>query len=310
MQPLLLVLDGLDECQSGIGVQQEFVELVAEFALAAKASKLPVVWMVTSRTEWAILSAFSKHQCWKEQLHTNTPEDRQDVSTFLRSGFAKIRDKNRNLFSEGREWPQEEQLSQMTTWTSGLFAIASAFLQFVDKGSLDNPVTRLETGLDRTRDGPRLMFEDTWRVLRSNYWDITEKIPRDIWPVTARILAFLVLVIENDVPAQLLANILFLDQTTFYASLHGLYSVLDIPEPSQASQSSVQFQHESCREHAYQVLSDSPDSNTDMSGLGFRTDLQSFFVRWCDLWGMKCTRKLSTKAFQCQLFVLSVLSRD
>ncbi|KAF9441107.1 hypothetical protein P691DRAFT_814806 [Macrolepiota fuliginosa MF-IS2] len=275
-EPLLLLLDGLDECQ-GDAYQQEFIRLISKFSALPNVSTFPFIWIVTSRSEWHICTEFSKFQCWGEELVIDTPEAREDVSILLRDGFTKIRNKYWNAFSEKMSWPAEEQLLVAHSNASGFIPIASAILQFIDTDEIPNPLARLTTSLSFLENPSLSTTSKPLDSLFVLYRKILQSIHPDILSITKKILFFLVLVDPN-IPAQILANILLIDQATFYASLHRLHSVLIIPLPEHADKFPIRFYHSSFSIFLRYFYMDKTKTLVYPSP-------ELCYVWWCDIWG-------------------------
>ncbi|KAF9441137.1 hypothetical protein P691DRAFT_715323, partial [Macrolepiota fuliginosa MF-IS2] len=149
--PILIVLDGLDECHSDDS-QKAFIELVTKFASGCRKDGLPYVWIITSRPEWQIVSTFDElqgpGQYHEERLHVHDPESQRDVERVLRYGFSKIRQKYRDSFTEGEPWPGEAQIRVVSEMASGHFAFADTLIKFVGNAVVEDPVDQLEICLD------------------------------------------------------------------------------------------------------------------------------------------------------------------
>jgi hypothetical protein len=93
--PILILLDGLDECDTDVA-QQEFIELIGTLSFTCQQKNLRLVWIITSRPKWQITSRFEDLiatrviRCSRMELSINTPEALTDVSRFLHDGFSHI----------------------------------------------------------------------------------------------------------------------------------------------------------------------------------------------------------------------------
>ncbi|KAF9442089.1 hypothetical protein P691DRAFT_509309, partial [Macrolepiota fuliginosa MF-IS2] len=291
-EPLLFLLDGLDECR-GDTYQQQLIRLIAKFAALLNISDFPFVWIVTSRSEWHIRAEFYKFQCLREELVIDTPEAREDASILLRDGFAAIRNKYSNMFSKQASWPAEKQLSVIHSSVSGFIAIASSILQFIDTHEIPNPLVHLETSLSYLETPSLSMSSNPLDSVFMLYREILDSIPSKVLPITKKILFFLVLHGRN-LPTQILANVLFIDQATFYASLYRLHSVLIIPSPEIAGELPMTFYHSS-------FLIFLENFYMNQGGTVIDPYPETYYVQWCKLWGWMGSN-FSRESLLCMLF--------
>ncbi|KAF5344160.1 hypothetical protein D9756_011413 [Leucocoprinus leucothites] len=245
--PIIMLLDGLDECR-GDQAQQTLVELIGSFSAIGHALHLPFVWIITSRPEWQIVSAFSKVErlgyLWKEELPIDTFEARGDVANFLRDGFERIRTHYADAFSPKTVWPTKEQFTVIRFYASGLFVFASTVLDFVGDGEVGDPVLQLDLCLEFFKGTHLSPAGNPLDPLESLYSGILGSIHHKALPTTLQILSVLRFS-KAAFSAQTIANFLGLNQATFYGSLRRLYSVLVIPQPQDAGRTSLQIRHAS-----------------------------------------------------------------
>lgn len=83
-QPLLIIVDGLDECKSKVA-QCKFIELISDHVWTVK--KFPITWMICSRPEWHLKYLLSQPDfqvtCKCEEISVDDDEAQQDVEHFL-----------------------------------------------------------------------------------------------------------------------------------------------------------------------------------------------------------------------------------
>jgi hypothetical protein len=252
--PIVMILDGLDECNDDNGAQPEFVELVTQFTSTCKANCLPFVWIVTSRPEPQIVNKFnlmnSTLPCHKETLSSGTPKDRKDAAKILDDGFLRARTDFPTSFTPGTQWPTEHQLSKIKDTTDGHMLFASVVVKFVNNKKIGRPRAQLTACLDFLEKGIQTLKKGSpFDPLDALYRGILDHIEPSNRRVALHILGIHLLVLSDsewqDNPAQGIAALLSLDQETFYASLQNLHAVLVIPEPDEAHANSLQFYHAS-----------------------------------------------------------------
>lgn len=247
-QPLLIMLDGLDECEDE-DAQCEFIKLIGDYVRLMK--KSPLLWIVCSRPEWHLKRTFSRADysvgCRREELTVDAAMDREDVYRILRDGFPEIHKQHFwdiHVVEAARPWPTEAQLRQLALRSDGLPILALTILRFVADPDAGDPKGRLKLCLSFLGNPRTPNIINPLRGLDLLYRQIMSGVPPDILPVTKLILGFC-LFTPGIVDAQTLANILELNQTTFYRALRKLHSVLKIPSSELASKSRLEFIHTS-----------------------------------------------------------------
>lgn len=246
--PLLIVLDGLDECD-GEDVQCEFVSLISEYVRLTKPS--PLLWIVCSRPEWHLKRVFSRPDffvgCKREELTVDAALDRKDVYCILKDGFPEIRKKYLwDIHGTGADkpWPTEAQLQQLADKSGGLPILASTLLKFIGDPEIGDPEGRLKLCLSFLGNCHTPNAVNPLHGLDLLYRQIMSGIPSDTLPVTKRILTFCLLS-PAYLAALTLANLLELDESTFYRALRKLHSVLEVPPSELAHKKPLKFIHAS-----------------------------------------------------------------
>ncbi|KAF5359767.1 hypothetical protein D9756_003581 [Leucocoprinus leucothites] len=242
-EPLLVILDGLDECNSE-EAQCEFIELITEHVRSTH--EFPLLWMICSRPEWHFKYLLSSPDfpttCRREHMTIDNPEARQDVALVLRNEFANIH----RRFSEylPRIWPSERALQVIIVRASGFFALATTITRFVGDMSVHDPQSQLQICLDCLNG----LSEHVGPFERLDYLyrEICSTIPLKDLPIVKRILGVRVLYSESiSLSAQQLATFLGLKQSEFDFSLRKLHSVIKVPIGVEAQEYGIQFYHAS-----------------------------------------------------------------
>ncbi len=286
-EPLLILLDGLDECQ-GIPAQCELVEMIGELVHLKK--RFPLLWLVCSRPEphlkYIFLRSDFSIDCDKEELLIDA-ETRGDVDRYLHDGFADLRSKFWDV--TGTFWPSDEQFDEVSGTASGLFVLASAILNYLGDPMYENPATRLVTLLGFMKNASRVGAKNPLEALDLFYSTIFNEILDEVLPITRRILGHHVFLEENDfaTPAQVLCNFLNIDQGTFYGALRKLHSVIRVPSPEDAFHTTLQFYHTSFHDYLYDPVRSGKFAiaNRDVSTevvqsciFWYKVDMASFFA--------------------------------
>ena len=166
-EPLVIVVDGLDEC----GTADERSSVVA--VLAEASAKLPssVRIVVTSRPEADIALAFkSQSHIITRELDITTTDNTDDIRLYFRHRMAAIRTRSMHLRFEA-DWPGESVIDQLVKKASGLFlwaSLASAFVSGYD------PSKRIATVLNsHTYSGVESGLDGLYRTAleSSGHWD-------------------------------------------------------------------------------------------------------------------------------------------
>jgi len=143
ISPLVIIIDGLDECQGG-DVQSGIVKsLVAAF----RHSSLRIRILITSRPEVHLQSAFNPTSM---QPHLSrlalsdefSPEE--DIYRFLEDSFDKIRREHPLASYIPSTWPPTNVLRELTRKSSGQFIFASTTVKYIGGDPRQLPHRRLD----------------------------------------------------------------------------------------------------------------------------------------------------------------------
>ncbi|KAF7768323.1 hypothetical protein Agabi119p4_7566 [Agaricus bisporus var. burnettii] len=248
-KPLLIVIDGLDECQD-IDAQREIVEMIGE--IVRLKPDLPLLWLIASRPEPHLRPIFSRADfsidCSKEELEIDE-ETKEDIGRYLRDSFDDILIKS--PYVTAPVWPSEKQIEETISVASGLFVLASTIIRYVRDSQAPgvdgtNPMIRLNKTLEFMQDTNRDDSRSPVTILDMLYSQIFADIPEDVLPKTMRILAHVTYADRfpfSDFSGriQLLCNFLRMEQHEFYIAIHHLHSVMKIPLPEEASSNHFQM---------------------------------------------------------------------
>ncbi|KAJ3563703.1 hypothetical protein NP233_g8772 [Leucocoprinus birnbaumii] len=242
-EPLLIIIDGLDECQ-GENAQIELIELISHYVETVQG---PLLWMICSRPEWhfkrELLSRVDFHvACLREELNVDDPESQKDVFSFLRASFDRIRERYRDRL--GPHWPSERDFQRIVMASSGHFAFSSTLTRFIGDKNQGDPERQLNICLDFL-NGSTSGRSNPFHALDMLYTQILSNIPIDNLPTTMRILGFCIFYPHYYLSAQSQANFLCLDRIAFRRALEHLHSVIDVPTASESLHKSIHFYHAS-----------------------------------------------------------------
>jgi hypothetical protein len=139
-------MDGLDECANH-DHQQKILQL---FIQAFQAGQLPLRLLVASRPEPHIRDLLEGEGMPSLCRHVLLSADKSaydDIRTFLRAEFSRIRDKfvKKGVGLE-KTWPSEETLEHLVKKSSGIFVYAKTVICFIDDEYV-HPADRLASVL-------------------------------------------------------------------------------------------------------------------------------------------------------------------
>ncbi|KAF9444120.1 hypothetical protein P691DRAFT_362075 [Macrolepiota fuliginosa MF-IS2] len=245
-KPLLVLIDGLDECVDK-EKQCELISLISYFSVAYP--DVPLVWVISCRPEPHITTTFSRPSIapsfTKQEIIVDSDQARVDVERYLRDELGKIRAKYSAL-SFGIRWPMEHDFLKLSAASDGLFVFASIATRFIDDPNHGNPAVRLKQLLDLIDDiptlPPRQSHTQPMAKLDVLYARILSQVPEDLLPETRKLLLLLLMLMTRRQFDYLglpwVCNWLGVTPDVVYGALHHLHSVLDIPSPEVACDSS------------------------------------------------------------------------
>lgn len=294
-QPWFVFLDGLDECR-GEKEQCKIVNLIRDSVLHY-ATVTPFIWIIASRPEAHLKPSFSKVNThigtfWELEVSIDSVESSRDVRRYLRAQFLDIRENYGHALPH--PWPSERDFSTIARASSGLFVFASTLIGYLLGG---DPASRLEHILHVIMKLSSQTFDirrHPFLMLDLLYLQIMEDIPKEILPITKRLLGFylveaLLTVDRKPLPLLVAGNTLELDQHKTYAALRKLHSVLACPPPDETEHQPLRFYHASFLD----FLSDASRSQGYHIDVSQEiTHLWRCHARILQQYGIKCCKSL------------------
>ncbi|KAF5360602.1 hypothetical protein D9756_005155 [Leucocoprinus leucothites] len=151
---------------------------------------LPLLWVVVGRPEPHLMHMFSRVDfpviCEKHQLLIDS-DTREDVRLYLRDGFDEIGAKF--LGVQGGLWPSAEDFEKVLKIADGLFALASAMMNYVGDVTYANPAKRLRDLMAFMEPADHLAIDNPLATLDLLYSRILAGIPPTLVPI-AKLLLF------------------------------------------------------------------------------------------------------------------------
>lgn len=243
-EPLVIVLDGLDECL-GIDAQCEIVEMIGE--VVRLKLDFPLLWLILSRPEPHLEYIFSRSDfpinSHREKLLVDA-ETRDDVGRYLHDSFGDIRARFSDITTAS--WPSDLELRWVLDIAGGLFVLASTIIRYVGDPMHESPMGRLTHLLNFIGSKGKIGATSPLETLDLLYSQILNDVPQEILPTTRRLLLPSVhqTVFTGTLSSvQVLCNFLRVDQTEFNRALRKLHAMLDIPSPEASAENPVRVYH-------------------------------------------------------------------
>ncbi|KAF5364088.1 hypothetical protein D9756_001024 [Leucocoprinus leucothites] len=246
--PLLIILDGLDECK-GTEAQCELVQLLLDHA--GRIKQFPLLWLICSRPEWHFRTIVSDVDfpatCKKKEISIDDAEAQADARRLLEGELAKIRKHFAGFLP--MDWPLGQDVDCLCKAASGHLGYVSFMARFIGDKEVGDPekqlriCTRIASGLGV--DGGTQI--NPLEALDRLYGRVLSDVPATVLPVTMQILSVSLSRRERGEVkyVQDQTDYLLLTQASYYGALRSLHSVLYVPPPSEASSKALQFYHAS-----------------------------------------------------------------
>ncbi|KAJ7908115.1 hypothetical protein B0H13DRAFT_2193528, partial [Mycena leptocephala] len=213
IQPPVVLIDGLDECEGHL-VQQEILRLIAQ----SMREHLPLKFLIASRLEPDIRKIFE--DSLYEGLHHSFDVEQsfEDIKKYLRHEFARIHRDHRTMATVAMPWPSQEIFDQFVNMSSGYFIYASTVIKFVDDNNF-RPTERLER-LQET-----LSLESPFSGIDQLYTQILSRVP-DRLPLLSILKA--ITFSDFSLSSITVEKLLELKAGDVQLTLRNLHSVLDV----------------------------------------------------------------------------------
>jgi hypothetical protein len=158
-RPRLIILDGLDECDTSSAQTQ----ILNALSTATKHLHIPLFFLIASRPEQDIRQSFNDLNglgslSFSIALdHTYRPED--DIRVFLRSTFDEIKRNHPSRAHLPTSWPSSEDIRRLVNKSSGQFIFASTVAKYVNSNR-HWPPDRLNIIFGKSKPGQETPFAE------------------------------------------------------------------------------------------------------------------------------------------------------
>ncbi len=267
-----IFIDGLDEC-AGEDEQCAIIDIISTSVCDRTT---PFIWAFSSRPEPRIVARFDalpvRDLCWKLTLPASHDAD-GDIELYLEDGFRKIR--TQYGFPWSALWPPENDIRELVRRSKGLFIYPTSVVRFVGEGGPLGPEEQLRLVLQLSSE---LTGHNPWSHLDVFYTTIMKQIPKDILPITLKLL-FLAS-IGYDPDYLVASSILGLSLPTYCAALSKLHSVARLTYDAQGTPEKLSIYHAS-----FMDFLENPERSGvfcvkgDETQAGFLSDIMKSFSR-------------------------------
>ncbi|KAK6966478.1 NACHT domain-containing protein [Favolaschia claudopus] len=220
-RPLVIVIDGLDECGDE-NRQQEILRAIGHaFTLGKRKSHICI--LIASRPEVHIQREFDE-PCL-HALHLGIRGSGSDVRTFLVDEFCRIRETHERMENVLAPWPEQEVVDHLVCKSSGHFVYVATVIRFIEDQDW-SPFLRLNTVMGMRDPHSKSPFA----ALDQLYIQILSAVPDQ-----TKLLQLLAVVAAGDSLAKkpltlrVLSQLLHEDPADTRLILRRLHSVISVP---------------------------------------------------------------------------------
>ena len=239
----LIILDGLDECDSST-TQCTIINL---FANLVKENRLPLLVLFACRPEYDIRNTFNLHDisdltdriALDDDIHSD-----DDIANFLQSKFREIQRTHPMHFLIQKSWPSPDVINMLVAKSSGQFIYASTIIEYI-KSADHRPKDRLDIVLGMVSAGDETPFSGLdviYRHILSTAHNID---------LVLRILSILVFSERmqygrsSSRSSYVQELLLGIDKGDIFITLKDMHSILYIPPATRAFHYPVRIRHAS-----------------------------------------------------------------
>ncbi|KAJ7437405.1 hypothetical protein FB451DRAFT_1305732 [Mycena latifolia] len=215
--PMVVIIDGLDECE-GHNIQQEILRSIGT---AIGEQHLPLRFFIASRPEPHISESFGEPGLKELHRPLNVNQSFEDIRKYLLDEFSRIHEEHRIMATVPTPWPSPGIVEVLVRKSSGYFIYASTVINFIDDKYF-RPTERLDAVMGITE----LDFESPFTALDQLYTQILAAVPAR--PQLLRILT--PIAAKFNLRVSVLERLLELKPGDLQLILRGLQSVIDLIE--------------------------------------------------------------------------------
>ena len=223
----LVIIDGLDECAE----RNRLLALVKLLGETFTGSNSPLQFLLASRPEPDITSAFRMHAPNEKSLWVSLEDSREDVWKYLQHHLQQIRQQHDIIMArEPALWPPQRDLDTLVHNSDGLMIYAATLVRYLNDQQ-ESPQVKLRKVLAR-HDGVDPLYEQVISEAEEH-------------PNFKRVLGTL-MYLRYPIPLAELAQLLRLDVPEIRIALARCHSILAIPDNNEGS---IRPHHASLRDY-------------------------------------------------------------
>ncbi|KAJ3571128.1 hypothetical protein NP233_g3965 [Leucocoprinus birnbaumii] len=228
--PVLIIIDGLDECSS-IQSQSDIIRIISEVAL--EQPSLPLLWAVFSRPEPHIQRAVRESDAlWWEIALPVSNDSQKDIEVYLRNNFRRIYQQYGLSYGDNGIWPSDPEIKMLVEKSAGLFVFAATIVRFFDDPMLPEREQQLHNLLYPNSGALASLKPVTGTIpplshLDAFYTAIMQRIPPQHLQHTLVVLQVLSSeLLTCDMTLIKISSLLGFPVSTLHSAIYGLHSVL------------------------------------------------------------------------------------
>jgi hypothetical protein len=196
-------------------------------------------------------------------------------------------------------WPALHHFDRLVEIADGLFALATAMLNYIGDATFAKPAKRLRDLLAFIERADDLAVDNPLKTLDLLYSRILADVPPSEWPGTKLLLYVAFSCSDWLEDTQGLANFLRLEKNEFYAAVRYLHALIDLPSAEDTAKRLPQMYHTSFKDYLF-----TPHRSGSFSlGINERIEHRKLVLLWRQkIWNAhisdgECTITLSSRAF-------------
>lgn len=279
-RPVLVVIDGLDECGDG-RTQKELLDVLG--VLVVELQRIPLILLIASRPEYEIRQSFNEEplrSTMQSLVLDNNYKPDEDIKRFFVHQFRDIQRRHIALGSQfPSPWPSESEVARLVAKASGQFIFAATVTKFVDSPRF-SPTKRLDIVLGLSspgKDTPFASLDTLYRFILASVADASQVL---------EVLSLLMfshdtsVYLQVDVVEELLGF-------EIHRALIDMHALIFVPPPSRDSKALLRMHHASM----YDFLLDT--SRSKEYTIDAREGHITLTIRWITLMGKFPSSKFS-----------------
>ncbi|KAF9473545.1 hypothetical protein BDN70DRAFT_925104 [Pholiota conissans] len=183
IQPRIVIIDGVDECGPNDQAHKELLNVLGTTAHALR--NIPILFLIASRPEYEIRTAFSKdllRSITRSLILDDDYRPDDDIRVYLNDEFRRIgREREAPLGST--PWPPPSDVDLLVQKASGQFIFASTIIKYIGDPR-HNPSERLKIVLSLSATGdetPFALLDSLYRSILSSVIDVKKVLQVLTW---------------------------------------------------------------------------------------------------------------------------------